>query len=119
MSKNYQFEYKNFFVSLFQRNRNFLILSLFIFLIPLLVGGVGSFISDSLNHLITNYIANNIPSHELNLNVISIFLGNSNNAFLYYYLGGISLGVISTFQAVKIGVINGFYIYKISYYISN
>lgn len=43
---------------------------------------------------------------------LSIFVYNSSSAVLYFYLGGLSFGILSTITVVKLGIMNGVWFFK-------
>jgi len=111
-----QIKYKSFFINLYNRNKIVLIASLVIFFASVLIGGIGPYLSSSLNHFMTNLTVqylSAIASKGLGVGTtLSIFLNNSNIAFFYMYIGGILLGIPSILGLVELGLIIGFQSFK-------
>lgn len=88
----------------------FLFASLIIFSASVLIGGIGPALSGSFNQFMTNFVINylSVPISTGKGTTLSIFMNNSNFAFLYMYLGGIPFGTISIGELASLGLINGF-----------
>ena len=101
--------YKGLFVNLYRRNKIFLNVSIVIFLISLIIGSVGPFISSSFHSYMINLTLNYFSDIRGDSpTTLSIFLNNSTLAFLYLYIGGFGFGIISTLQLIKIGLLTSF-----------
>jgi len=108
--------YKSFFVNLYNRNKIFLNSSIVIFLVSIVVGGVGPFLSGSFHNYMINLTLNYFPEiRGDNPTTFAIFLNNSTLAFLYLYIGGFGFGIISTLQLIKIGLLTSFISVKYPY----
>jgi stage II sporulation protein M len=101
--------YKGLFVNLYRRNKIFLNVSIVMFLISLIIGAVGPFISSSFHDYMINLTLNYFSDiRGVSPTTISIFLNNSTLALLYLYIGGFGFGIISTLQLIKIGLLTSF-----------
>ena len=101
--------YKELFVNLYRRNKIFLNVAIVMFLISLIMGGVGPFISSSFHDYMINLTLNYFSDIRGDSpTTLSIFLNNSALAFLYLYIGGFGFGIISTLQLTKIGLLTSF-----------
>lgn len=104
--------FKGFFVDLYNRNKLFLTASLAIFLFSVLIGAIGPFFSVSFNQLMTNLMLHYFSVvHTHKFTTLAVFLNNSNIAFSYMYLGGISFGIINTLEIVYLGALNNGFIF--------
>ena len=114
LNNKFQGKYKNFFMNLYKRNKRVLIASLIIFFAFVLIGGIGPYLSSSFNHLMTDLIGNylSILERMAKLNTLSLFINNSNNAFVTAYIYGIFFGITSAIDLIYLGIINGFTIVK-------
>jgi uncharacterized membrane protein SpoIIM required for sporulation len=113
LDDRHYFSYKNFFVSLFKRNRTLLIVSFAIFLVSLLIGGIGSCLSSSFDQIMTNFMGHSVSLiGTFKVNTLSVFLYNSKIAFLYMYLLGSLLGILSIKELVVTGLTTGFVVFK-------
>ncbi len=110
INNKFQGNYKNFFIDLYKRNKIVLMASLIIFFASVVIGGAGPYLSGSFNQFITNLMINYLSNltHLTNVNTLSIFLNNSNIAFLYMYIGSIFFGISSIIELIFIGLFNGF-----------
>lgn len=109
LNNKFQVDYKNFIFSLYKRNKIYLIISLAIFLVSAVIGGVGPYLSGLMNHyttsLWTQYISG-LPKN--NISTLSIFMNNGDLTFFHLYINGIIFGISNTIELVYIGLLNGF-----------
>ena len=109
LNNRYYVNYKGIFVNLYRRNKVFLYVSSGIFLVSLIVGVVGPFISGYFHNYMINLTLNYFSDIRGDSpKTLSIFLNNSTLAFLYLYIGGFGFGIISTLQLIKIGLLTSF-----------
>jgi len=103
-------KYKSFFINLYKRNKKVLIASLIIFFVFVLIGGVGPYVSNPFDSLMTDLIGNYLSILErlAKLTTLSLFVNNSNNAFFDEYIYGIFFGITSAIDLAFLGIINGF-----------
>lgn len=108
LNNKFQEEYKKFFVKLFNRNKMFIITSSAIFFVSVLIGGIGTLLSSNFSHSMINLYYYYTSGHNEPLTTFSIFLNNSTNIILICYIGGISFGIISIFNLVRVSLVFGF-----------
>jgi stage II sporulation protein M len=114
LNKEFDGTIQGFFVDLYNRNKLFLMISLAIFFVSVLIGAIGPFFSDSFNQFMTKLMINYFSVvHNHKFTTLAVFLNNSNLAFFYIYLGGISGGIITTIEIAIVGALyNGFILVK-------
>ncbi len=102
--------YKSFFINLYKRNKDVLIVSSSIFFISVLIGGIYPFISISFHHLMVSFMTVYLSAliHMGHLNSLSIFLNNSTIAVSNLYIYGLFFGITPTIGLVETGLIIGF-----------
>lgn len=108
MNKKFQMDYMGFFISFFKRNKNVLVASVVIFLGSVLVGVIGSLLSSAFYQFMTNLLADDTISSTVRFTPLSLFLHNSTVTLLYFYLGGLVLGIINTTHLISFGIAQGF-----------
>ena len=107
-NNKFQGENKNYFVKLFNRNKMFIIASSAIFFVSVFIGGIGTLLSSNFSHSMINLYYYYTSGHNEPLTTFSIFLNNSTNIILICYIGGISFGIISIFDLVRVALVFGF-----------
>lgn len=113
LNNNFQNKHRDFLISLYKRNKMFLIVSLVLFSVSVVIGGIGTFLSSSFNPLMTNVMVNYLSGLSTGkVTTLSIFLDNSTIAVLYDYIGGISFGIIIIMHLARLGLIFGFTVVK-------
>lgn len=107
--KKFRIGYKSFFIRLYKRNKISLLVPIGIFVMSIVLGSVGPFLSSSFHSYMINLTLNYFSNIKgVSLTTAAIFLNNSTLAFLYLYMGGFGFGIISTIELIKIGVLTSF-----------
>lgn len=118
VDNKFQFGYKVFLLSLFKRNRIFLIASMVVFLVSFFAGAISPFLTGAFNHYMINLWADYVSGNSIvGFSTISIFLLNGRVALYNFYFGGIFLGILSTMHLVSYGLVEGFALVKYPIYI--
>ncbi|MFA0833869.1 MAG: stage II sporulation protein M [Methanobacterium formicicum] len=104
--------YREFFIKLFKRNKNVLIVSASIFFISAIVGIVGPYFSPSLNSYLTQLNNYTAIAKDFPISTTQLFLYNSAFLVLAYYIKGLFLGIFTITILIVTGMRYGFLIAK-------